>query len=383
MERLELVLEGGPRPSEFCPVSLDVDAAPEELKGSVLMDEAAGAAVPCQVEADSAGSRVHWVVDSLAAGQRRRYALVPGAEKPCGPQVTLEEDGGRIVVRVGGSMFTAYNFGSDLPRPFLYPLIGPFGDGVTRSYPMETVAGEVTDHPHHRSVWVAWGDVNGSDIWSETEGHGTITHQGFDKCETGPVFGHLVCRNHWLDADGKKLLEDRVELRFYNVPDSKRLFDMNVCFLATEGEVRFGDTKEGGVISVRVATSMDGDHGGIIQNSHGAMTEAETWGRRASWCDYSGPVSGHKVGLALFDHPSNVRYPTWWHVRDYGLMTANPFGLSAFYGDEAMDGSVVVPAGGGMGFSYRVCVHAGDAAEGGVMAEYLDWVFPPQAHIEE
>jgi len=37
---------------------------------------------------------------------------------------------------------------------------------------------------------------------------------------------------------------------------------------------------------------------------------------------------GKTVGIAVFDHPSNPRHPTTWHVRDYGLFAANPLGCT-------------------------------------------------------
>jgi len=146
--------------------------------------------------------------------------------------------------------------------------------------------------------------------------------------------------------------------------------------------VRLGDTKEGGVLSVRVAQSMEGRRGGRIRNAHGAVTEAETWGKRAAWCDYSGVVDGHTVGIALFDHPSNFRHPTYWHVRDYGLMTSNPFGLSFFEG-QGHDGTHVIPAGANLTFRHRILIHAGDAATGDVRDQYLNWAFAPAPTIVE
>jgi hypothetical protein len=93
-------------------------------------------------------------------------------------------------------------------------------------------------------------------------------------------------------------------------------------------------------------------------------------------------VGDHLVGIAVFDHPSNPRYPTYWHVRDYGLMTANPFGLSHFVGGGA-DGSYVLPASANVTFSYRILVHAGGAADGDVARKYLDWVFPPSVEVRD
>ena len=64
--------------------------------------------------------------------------------------------------------------------------------------------------------------------------------------------------------------------------------------------------------------------GHIVQST--GVRDGATWGKRAEWCDYYGPVEGQVVGIAIFDHPSNPAHPTWWHVRDYGLFAANPFG---------------------------------------------------------
>lgn len=379
MPDTKIVLTGSRRSVAFCPVSTAVSAPPDSLAGSTLVDVARGVPVPFQVLPGAEESSVlHWIVDSAAAGQQKVYVLEATGPGPQVSGVELTREDGQVRVDVGGEHLTNYLHGDPLPRACLYPLTGPFGDGVTRAYPQEEAEGDSTDHVHHRSVWVAWGDVNGSDNWSEEEGHGRVVHREFEAVESGPVFGRIVARNDWMNAAGDRLMEDRTEYRFYNVPPSLRLIDLTVTFHAGEGDVRFGDTKEGGIISVRMATPLEGTKSGLIRNSYGGITEAETWGKRASWCDYSGTLEGHEVGIAVFDHPGNLRYPTWWHVRDYGLMTANPFGLS-FFVDKSVDGSYVLEEGDDLTFRYRMLVHAGDAEEGAVAGKYLDWVFPPAA----
>jgi hypothetical protein len=92
-------------------------------------------------------------------------------------------------------------------------------------------------------------------------------------------------------------------------------------------------------------------------------------------------VEDREVGIAVFDHPHNLRYPTFWHVRDYGLMTANPFGLS-YFPDGSGDGSYTLPAGEKLTFRYRVLIHAGGAELGGVGRRYLEWIYPPRASVE-
>jgi hypothetical protein len=379
MPDTKIVLQGSRRPVAFCPVSAEIGVPPGSLAGFTLVDTGRGLPVPFQVLPGSGKTSVlHWIVDSAAAGQLKEYVLEASGPGPQVSGVELSHEDGRIRVGVGGQLLTNYLYGDPLPRSCLYPVMGPFGQGVTRAYPQEEVPDDSTDHIHHRSVWVAWGDVNGSDNWSEEKGHGLVVHREFEAVESGPVFGRIASRNDWVNASGEKLMEDRTEYRFYNVPPSFRLIDLTVTFSATEGDVRFGDTKEGGIISVRMAAPLEGTKSGLICNSHGGVTEAETWGKRASWCDYSGTLEGHEVGIALFDHPQNLRYPTYWHVRDYGLMTANPFGLS-FFVDKSVDGSYVLSKGGNLTFRYRMLVHAGDAEEGAVGSRYLDWVFPPTA----
>ncbi len=382
MQEVNIVLEGNPRTVEFCPVSARVQRSGKELQSCELRDVAADRPVPFQVESAAGGSVIHWIVDSLGPGQKKRYLLRETEEVPDWPLVSLEAGDEAVDVTLGGERFTRYLFGGETSKPCLYPLTGPFGEGVTRAYPMEEVEGDSTDHIHHRSLWVSWGDVNGSDNWGEGESSGRMEHRYFDQVENGPVFGRLAALNDWVNADGERILQDRLEYRFYNVPSSFRLFDLDVTLYASDGEVTFGDTKEGGILSIRVASPLEVNRTGRIENGVGGVNEPETWGKRAPWCDYSGRLGDHQVGIAGFDHPSNLRHPTYWHVRNYGLMTANPFGLS-FFVDENVDGSYVLPEGGRVKFRYRVYIHPGDAADGRVREKYLDWIFPPAAAIEE
>ena len=52
----------------------------------------------------------------------------------------------------------------------------------------------------------------------------------------------------------------------------------------------------------------------------GGISGKSVWGKRAEWVDYWGKIGKQTVGVAIFDHPSNPRHPTWWHARDYGLV---------------------------------------------------------------
>jgi hypothetical protein len=323
-----------------------------------------------------------WMLEDLAPNHVREFLLTPQPPAAAAGLEFIEADAGRIEVNIDDELFTAYNFGAELARPNLHPLRGPGGRHMTRDYPMaQGPEGESRDHIHHRSLWVAHGDVNGANNWSEEEGHARTVHRSFSRREAGPVMGVLEARSDWVSAAGERLLEERRAMTFYHLPPAWRCFDLELELRPARGEVRFGDTKEGGICAVRVASSMDASGEGRIENSYGGIDEAETWGKRAQWCDYSGPVRGEIVGIAIFDHPDSFRHPTYWHVRDYGLMTANPFGLSDFYGDPSRDGSHVLRPGERMLFRYRIYLHLGDAPAGAVAEKYHDFINPPRVEL--
>ncbi len=307
----------------------------------------------------------------IAAGCRTSTASA-------GPRgVTLTETNDVVRVELDGKLFTEYRF-RDVSRPFLYPILGPNDEHMTRRWPQETVPGEEQDHPHHHALWWAHGDVNGVDFWSEQKDAGRTVHQSFAKIESGKDVGVLTSRNRWVAKDGKTIASDERTMTFHRPRAGERILDFAVTVFATDGDLTFGDTKEG-TMAIRLAESMRlaqpakkaGD--GRILNSDG-IRDGETWGKHAAWCDYSGPVGGRTVGVAIFDHPSNPRYPTTWHVRDYGLFAANPFGLHDFEKKPKGAGDLKVPAGGRVTFRYRFIFHDGDAAAAAVAGSHAAYL---------
>ena len=115
--------------------------------------------------------------------------------------------------------------------------------------------------------------------------------------------------------------------------------------------------------------SVDSKLGGKIVNSNGE-TDGAAWAKAAAWCDYYGPVKGKTVGIAILNHPSSFRFPTYWHVRTYGLFSANPFGVADFTKAPKDAGDYTIEAGKSINFNYRVLLHKGDEKEGRVAAVY-------------
>ncbi|MBN2133189.1 MAG: PmoA family protein [Sedimentisphaerales bacterium] len=304
-------------------------------------------------------------------------AKAQAAKRPRRGGVKITEHDEKVTVEINGKLFTEYRF-KDAQRPYFYPVIGPTGAAVNRHWPMGDGPGEAHDHPHHKSLWYTHGDVNGVDFWADGDSKGRVVHEKFLEVSSGREVGVIKQQNNWVTADGKVVCTDTRTHRFYNRPDGQ-VMDLDVTIHASHGKVTMGDTKEGSM-AIRLTPTMrlKGKVGqGHIINSEG-LTDGATWGKRAAWCDYYGPVEGAVVGVAIFDHPKNPKHPTWWHVRDYGLFAANPFGVHNFENKPAGTGNIEIPAGESLTWRYRFYFHKGDDKQGKVSEHYRAYVAETQ-----
>jgi len=379
---VKLKVNAGPHARNNCPVSAQIPWS-GDAPNALSLTSSSGSKIPAQIICACEDTlHILFILPGLDAGQAETLT-VSAVEEEFSKVACVEDEDGVLSLQEDGTEITRYNFGPKWVRPFFYPVIGPDDTRVTRGYPVvDDIEGESQDHVHHKSIWFAHGEVNGVDNWSEQEGHGGTKHVSFGKTISGPACCGFTSDNDWVSKDGKKIISQKSKVKMYSTTPDERIFDFAVTFTATEGDVVFGDTKEGGILSVRVATTMDGNKGGLIENSYGGLTESENWGHRAPWCDYTGPVDGKQVGIAILDHKDNPLYPTYWHVRDYGLMTANPFALSYYKNDKSLDGSWTLSSGQSATFRYRLLLHKGNACEGKVKAKYLDYIAPPKVEIE-
>ncbi|MBS7610059.1 PmoA family protein [Candidatus Bathyarchaeota archaeon] len=78
------------------------------------------------------------------------------------------------------------------------------------------------------------------------------------------------------------------------------------------------------------------------------------------------------------DHPKNLRFPTAWHVRDYGLFAANLFydkkpewpDQGPIFLSKARDDK--------LDLSYRIYIHKGDEKVGKVEDMWRMWASSPR-----
>lgn len=275
-------------------------------------------------------------------------------------------------VTVDGKPFAEYVV-DQANMPYLFPVYGPTGAQMTRQYPMQDVEGEQHDHPHHRGIWFGHEEINGADTWHEraTFDHGEKTNDGqrkrlatlgriqhvkFLELAADDRQAKFITENEYLGPDGVKSLTEIRSITF-GIDGATRVIDIDQKFIAAQDKVTFGDRKDSG-LSIRVPTAiaLTSKKGGRIVNSEGER-DGSTWGRRARWVDYYGPLDGKVVGVAIFNHPGSFRHPTSWHVREYGLFTANPFGS---LDKKDPNGKHVLKKGETLSLSHRFVLHEGD-----------------------
>ncbi len=415
------------------PVSVDMDFG-KLLKGveetqfscsSIRMfDKATGREVPCQFSPDSENhlkGMFTWILLNEAQKEFEIQLLEKGSPSPYSwdGRIVNREDK-QLEIYLAGEHIANYVYNEAYERPFLYPVIGPDGLCVTRHIP------NFGDHLHHKGIGLNLGSVSsqrgkvGVDFWGwgsiGDPAQGRVIHKEFTCLEQGPVFVRIVEKNIWKQNDeieglipgkeiesipeetewkvtkkGKVLMHETRTITIWNVLPN-RIIDLHTIMTPVTDEMVLSEDvgrveigKENGPLLVRVADNLRGSVEGNIVNSEGGRTEEECWGRRAKWVDYWGSVvpGGPENGIAVMDHPDNLRHPPGWHVRDYGLFCPNIFyDKKPEWPDQ---GPVYLSKAKGekLDLSYRVYIHRGDERIGEVEQKWQDWTNPPQVTVEE
>jgi hypothetical protein len=299
------------------------------------------------------------LIGSSAAAQPKpvpRMQTVPQPQQ----QVSFQRDGFEIA---------RYHFGSDVSRPYVFPLIGPSGRSVTRiGHPHDPQS-----HSHHYSVWVGHRDVNGVNFWEDRgKAVGRIVHQILEDYLDSSEAAAVQTVNGWLDPTGRTLLTERRRITAQWLPNQEWLLIIDIQLSAAAEPITLGKGSFG-PIAVRMAKTIGvHDGGGTIRNSAGAVNEKEVFWKPAQWVDYSGLITPTATeGATLFDHPSNPNHPAVFHVRDDGWMGAS----------LTFDGPRVIAPGTSLRLRYGVYVHAGRPAAVQLQQRWEEFARMPSAEL--
>jgi hypothetical protein len=249
---------------------------------------------------------------------------------------------------IAGKLFTSYIYGDDIPKPLLVPMRTPSGIEVNRRYPSTEIDGGSTDHEHHVGIFFAVDQVNGINFWKNTKILPQIKHMGISEMEGEIGMGKISAVSHWIDENKQVLLEEKRTMLFAaGEYENEYAIDLSIDLTAKYPRVVFEDIEEG-MFAIRVSDYLRESNPekspqpgiplpnesiagtGRYFSSNGDVTAKNIWGKRARWVALEGVRQGKVVGVAILNHPAGINYPTYWHVRNYGLFSANPLGQGDF-----------------------------------------------------
>jgi hypothetical protein len=264
------------------------------------------------------------------------------------PKVQAIPEVDRASLCINGIERVGYEFGYTQPRPFFYPVLGPSGQMLTRMGHPDPIG-----HEHHRSIWFGHQFVDDVNFWTHSPGQDVqVRHRQVTVYEDGADWAAFAADLEWW-ADGKARMKQSLIAAIEPLDNGEYALDLQSRFESPNGApVELGRTNFG-FLGVRLAKTISEQFGGgRLTNAEGKTGEDAIFEQQSRWVDYSGPIAPGKIeGIAYFDHPSNPRHPSRWHVRRDGWMSAafsqaEPYGLAM---DHPLD------------LRYRLLVHSGPA----------------------
>lgn len=285
--------------------------------------------------------------------------------QPSRMQLRITHDLGEAVAltRPGdGEPLWRYHYGSDKPKPFFHPLRTPAGYTLSLFEPH--------DHVWHRGLWFTIKFVNGENFWEERAPYGTqVTPVPPTLTPGGDGTVHIDQRLEWTRPEGTGIVF-REERSIVHRPlgDDRYALDWDVAL-----------TAEADLLLDRTPFTTWGGYGGLTfrgnrnwQKTRLLFADGSTSDRPtpvpSEWCDLSGVFDGGvdaSGGVAIFDHPENVRHPSPW----YGATGAGHYFNAAFLFNEPMD----VAAGETLRLRYRCLIHNGIPDADALNAAYQEY----------
>lgn len=249
----------------------------------------------------------------------------PEAYSPQDANFSFEKRSDRLVVKLNGHEFATYlHRHNELTRPAWIHVYSPSGVRVTRNFPPQSPEDDgAADHKFmHPGIWISFGHLDGEDYWRLTS---RTRHVEFvEEPHSEPGRAGFTVRNEYLRKNGRSVVCEEVTKYSLIATADGVVMLVEAKFQSDEHDFYFGDQEESG-LAFRMESKLKVRNGsGTILNSRGDRSGAAAWGNEADWVDFSGTVSGRRVGLFVVPAPDNARR-CWMHTRDYGLVAVNPF----------------------------------------------------------
>lgn len=248
-------------------------------------------------------------------------------------------------------------FDPQQPKPFVHPLATLAGAELTVRSP--------ADHIWHRGLWWSWKYINHTNYWEEDKKTGLSagrTEIIAAQATTGQDFSGRVELDLAYRLPGQPpVMTERRILKFSTpTADGTYSLDWSAVFKVLQDVEleRTPPTKtSGGYAGLSLRFPPAFSKTWKFLTSDGKRLAAEANGGRLTWVDFSGPApDGTAAGIAIFDHPTNLRHPSNWYLNQ-----THPFFSPALLYSAPLE----MKTGDELRLRYRILVHpgTGDAAK--------------------
>ena len=278
------------------------------------------------------------------------------------PSVQMTKGTGKVTITIDGKPFADFVYeDSATTRPYLAHIKAPSGFQVTRNHPPIKGLDPIDHETLHPGIWMSFSELSGADFWRNKA---PVKFERFleeptvsgDEGKLGVLFRY--------ESNGKIIAHEDLRLGFKKAKEGRWiLWDSE---LSSDEPLVFSDQEEMG-LGTRVATPLTVKEGGQITSSEGKKNEKGIRGTQAAWCDYSRAIDDMQTGLLIVPDPRN-KPKAYWHARDYGMLTANPFGPKSLTGEG--DGTVVVKPPQKMRLRFGILIYSGEVDRDQAAKEY-------------
>lgn len=270
--------------------------------------------------------------------------------------LSAERQDEMIIIRIDKKTLTCYRYGDGQKYPYFYPVNGP-----ATGLPLTTESS--LPYPHHRSLWFGCDRVNGGNYWQEGNDRGQIISKGPQIVKNSAEKIHISDICDWKQPNQKPIIEDKRNIIITAPSNNIRIIDFKITLKALT-DINIQKTNHS-LFSARMHPSLSVQSGGTLINAEGKSKENGTANQSSSWCDYSNERFGIVEGLAIFDSPKNIWFPSKWFTRDYGFFS--PTNMNWIEQDFHLDKSKSIT------FEYRVIVHTGNSKQTNIKNLYSKW----------
>ena len=266
-----------------------------------------------------------------------------------------------VWIRWNNAVLTCYRAEMFQKYPYFYPL---------RALKSGLSLTSETAHPwpHHRSVFFGADRVNGANYWQNNPDKDRIVSKKLALGECTEKSAEILNDCLWKPFEKEPILADK--RRFVvNVIDNETYTLDSYFELTALTEVVFEKTNHG-FFGVRLEADLSVDGGGVLLNSEGQQTQANTLDKPARWMTSYGKRYGRSDGLVeglAIMLPPYKRSPfdrNLWFTRDYGNFSPMPF--NAFANGEKF----VMPKGDVLRLAYRIVAFTGTPSNSFLNAQW-------------